>query len=106
MNIGGDLIKSKSAIGSETLELIDEGITNGYRTVATTTVAPTFSISRAMDFVRLSKPEITFMVMLACAVGGVMASTSPDTWNLLHALFGTAFVAGGAAALNQYLERE
>jgi protoheme IX farnesyltransferase len=106
MNIGGDFIKSKSAIGSETLELIDEGITNRYRTVATNTAAPTFSISRAMDFVTLSKPEITFMVMLACAVGGVMASTSPDTWNLLHALFGTAFVASGAAALNQYLERE
>jgi protoheme IX farnesyltransferase len=62
--------------------------------------------SRAMDFVTLTKPEITFLVLLATGVGSVMASKSLDHLILLHALFGTALVAGGAAALNQYLERD
>src|SRR5262245_17946519 len=60
---------------------------------------------RLSDFVALTKPEITFLVLLATAVGGIMASASFNPMNLFHALFGTALVASGAAALNQYLER-
>jgi len=105
MNINGDFIKSKSAIGSETLALIDKPMGNGYRSTAMDAVAVTTPISRAMDFVTLTKPEITFMVLLATGVGSVMASTSLDAWVLLHALFGTALVASGAAALNHFLER-
>jgi heme O synthase-like polyprenyltransferase len=66
---------------------------------------PKVQLSRVSDFVALTKPEITFMVVLATAVSSVMASTSLDQFILLHALFGTALVASGAAALNQYLER-
>jgi heme o synthase len=60
---------------------------------------------RVSDFVALTKPEITFLVLLATAVGGIMASASFNPVNLFHALFGTALVASGAAALNQYVER-
>src|SRR5262245_26277536 len=60
---------------------------------------------RLSDFVALTKPEITFLVLLATAVGGIMASVSVNPAILFHALFGTALVASGAAALNQYLER-
>jgi heme o synthase len=105
MNISGDFIRSKSAIGSETLTLIDRPMDNGYRSIAITSIAVTTPISRAMDFITLIKPEITFMVLLATAVGSVMASTSLDFLVLLHALLGTGLVAGGAAALNHYLER-
>ena len=105
MNTSGDFIKSKSAICSETLALIDKPMGNGYRSTAMDAVAVTTPISRGMDFVTLTKPEITFMVLLATAVGSVMASTSLDALVLLHALFGTALVASGAAALNHYLER-
>ena len=62
-------------------------------------------LSRVSDFVALTKPEITFLVLLATGVGSVMASRSLDHLVLLHALFGTALVAGGAATLNHYLER-
>src|SRR5438445_1793083 len=60
---------------------------------------------RVSDFVTLTKPEITFLVLLAAAVGSIMASASVNLVSLFHALFGTALVASGAAALNQYLER-
>jgi protoheme IX farnesyltransferase len=60
---------------------------------------------RVSDFVMLTKPEITFLVLLATAVGSIMASASVNLVSLFHALFGTALVASGAAALNQYLER-
>jgi protoheme IX farnesyltransferase len=60
---------------------------------------------RVSDFVALMKPEITFLVLLATAVGSIMASGSVDPLSLFHAIFGTALVASGAAALNQYLER-
>lgn len=105
MNISGDFIKSKSAMDSATLTLIDRPMGNGYRSTAMDAAAVTNSISRAMDFIALIKPEITFMVLLATGVGSVMASTSLDSWVLLHALFGTALVASGAATLNHYLER-
>jgi len=105
MNISGNFIRSKSAIGSETLPLIDKPIGNGYRSTAITAVALTTPSSRAMDFVTLTKPEITFMVLLATGVGSVMASKSLDPLSVLNALFGTALVASGAAVLNQYVER-
>jgi len=60
---------------------------------------------RVNDFIALTKPEITFLVLLATAVGSIMASVSVDPLSLFHAIFGTALVASGAAALNQYLER-
>src|SRR2546430_9416622 len=60
---------------------------------------------RVSDFIALTKPEITFLVLLATAVGSIMASASVNPLSLLHALFGTTLVASGAAALNQYLER-
>ena len=60
---------------------------------------------RVIDFVVLTKPEITFLVVLATAVGSIMASSSVNPLGLFHALLGTALVASGAAALNQYMER-
>ncbi len=105
MNTSGGLIKSRSTISSETLVLIDKPGANGYRSTAMDAAAVTTPISRAMDFVTLTKPEITFMVLLATGVGSVMASTLLDRLILLHALFGTALIASGAAALNHYLER-
>jgi len=66
---------------------------------------PKVQLSRVSDFVALTKPEITFLVVFATAVGSIMASASVDPLGLFHAIFATAFVASGAAALNQYLER-
>ena len=55
----------------------------------------------------LVKLRLTTMVIITTAMGFYLASTSAFDWMmLLHALFGTGLLACGAAALNQYLEKE
>jgi protoheme IX farnesyltransferase len=63
--------------------------------------------ARISDFVELTKPRITFLVLVTTAVGyalGVGPSFHPEVF--LSLLVGTAFVSGGASALNQWAERD
>ena len=65
------------------------------------------SPARILDFVELTKPRITFLVLVTAAVGYSIGATGrfePAAFAAL--LAGTALVAGGASALNQYWERE
>lgn len=58
------------------------------------------------DFAELTKPRITLMVVLTTLVGYLLATPGALDWaRLVHTLAGTALLAGGASALNQYLER-
>ena len=71
-----------------------------------TTVAAV-SPARAIDFLELTKPRITFLVLVTTAVGYIVgARGSFDAVAFASLLVGTAFVSGGASALNQYWERE
>jgi heme o synthase len=55
----------------------------------------------------LFKARLTFLVLLTTLVGFYIGFRGPvDYLLMLHALLGTALVASGASALNQYLERE
>lgn len=63
--------------------------------------------ARASDFVLLTKPRITFLVLVTTAVGyalGVGPAFQPSVFFAL--LVGTALVSGGASALNQWAERD
>lgn len=63
--------------------------------------------SQLSDYLALTKPRVTFMVLLTMMFGFYIGAEDEMNWLLLaHALFGTALVAGGTSALNQYLERE
>ncbi len=63
--------------------------------------------SPAADYVELTKPRITLLVVLTAAVGYFMASRSGlSPLGLVHTMIGTALVASGASVLNQVLERE
>ena len=58
------------------------------------------------DYVELTKPRITLMVMLTTMVGFVMGSGARvNVPGLLAVLAGTGLVAAGASALNMLLER-
>ena len=58
-------------------------------------------------YVVLMKPDVTFLVVITTLAGFYLGSTGPLDWaRLLHTVFGTMLVAGGAASLNQYIERE
>jgi len=55
----------------------------------------------------VTKPEVTFLVVLTAAAGFYLASqTGFRLWPFLHTLLGTALLGGGTSVLNQVLERE
>lgn len=58
------------------------------------------------DYLELSKARIVFMVVITTASGFLFAAKQVDPLLLLHALIGTALVAAGTNALNQYVERD
>ena len=63
--------------------------------------------ARGRDYVTLSKPRITLMVVLTALVGFFLASGGAmDGWTLTQTLLGTALASMGASALNMVLERE
>ena len=65
------------------------------------------SPARLADFFELTKPRITFLVLVTTAVGYAVALSSGfDPAAFAALLAGTALVSGGASALNQYWERE
>jgi protoheme IX farnesyltransferase len=63
--------------------------------------------ARVADFVELTKPRITFLVLITTLVGFYMGSTGDlQLWLLAHTIIGSGLVAAGASALNQYYERD
>jgi protoheme IX farnesyltransferase len=63
--------------------------------------------SKFSGFVALSKPRILVMVVLMTAAGYFLGAKTIDPLGVfLMTLLGTAFSSGGAAALNNYLERD
>jgi protoheme IX farnesyltransferase len=65
--------------------------------------------TRARCFLELTKPRITAFILMSTAVGFLYGNHlgSPWTWvQLLHTLLGTALIASGTAALNQWYEQD
>src|SRR5436853_7629281 len=55
----------------------------------------------------LIKVRLTFLVLLTTLVGFYLGARGPvDYWLMIHTVLGTALLASGASALNQWLERE
>ena len=64
------------------------------------------SRSRTGDFLELTKPRITLLVIVTTLAGFYLGLKGDVPLILLwHTLLGTALVAGGAGALNMYSER-
>ena len=63
--------------------------------------------ARVSDYFELTKPRITFMVLISTLVGFYLGSGETFlTLLFVHTLVGTALVAAGASSFNQYLEWE
>src|SRR3989454_11894264 len=76
-------------------------------TVQSLTAAALADKSRWTVFGELIKARLTFLVLLTTLVGFYVGFRGAlDYLLMFHTLLGTALVAGGAAALNQLLERE
>jgi heme o synthase len=62
--------------------------------------------ARASDFIRLTKPKLSLLVLFTTFVGFCTALTEPMPLLLLfHTLLGTALISGGASAFNMYTEQ-
>ncbi len=60
------------------------------------------------EYVELSKPRISVMVLLTVAVAALIsvpAGGTADVWKVVHAMIGLLLVSASGCALNQYLER-
>ncbi len=69
--------------------------------------APALSHSRLADYVALTKPRVAVLVLFTVAAGVVLAGGRDfSLLVLLHTVLGTALVAAGASALNQWYERD
>ena len=62
---------------------------------------------RLAAFAELTKPRITFLIVLTSAAGFCLGSKGAfDYLALFNALFGIALLSSGIATLNQYMERD
>src|SRR5438045_1549 len=62
--------------------------------------------ARLSAFVELTKPRITFLIVLTSAAGFCLGSKAQvDYAALFNALFGIALLSSGIATLNQFMER-
>lgn len=59
------------------------------------------------DYVELTKPRITWLILMSTAVGYYFGHQGVwHLWLIVHAIVGTGLIASGTAALNQWYERE
>jgi protoheme IX farnesyltransferase len=59
------------------------------------------------DYIALTKPRITWLIVMSTAVGYYFGHSGGwSIWAIFHTLIGTALIASGTAALNQWYERE
>ncbi len=62
--------------------------------------------ARLADYLELTKPRIVVLeLFVAAAIAHLAAPHALQAWTILHALAGTALVAGSASIANQWLER-
>jgi protoheme IX farnesyltransferase len=64
-------------------------------------------ISRPALYLSLTKPDVSFLVVLTTVAGYSLGTLGPLDWlRMAHTVFGTTLVAAGTSALNHYLERD
>jgi len=77
------------------------------RGAAPQALAERVGTGRLSDYLELTKPRVTSLVVITTAVGFFVGSRGRlDLLLFINAVLGTALVAAGTSAFNQYLERE
>ena len=75
-------------------------------TAGTVEISLSGGYRRIADFLELTKPRVSLMVLVTTFVGYYLGSDSaPGYSRLVATLIGTALASGGTLALNQFLER-
>jgi len=64
-------------------------------------------VSRPALFLALTKPDVSFLVVMTTAAGYALGTQGPLDWlRMAHTVFGTTLIAAGTSALNHYIERD
>jgi protoheme IX farnesyltransferase len=83
--------------------------------MSTTRVTIWPAAERGWVWLQLTKPDVTFLVVITTfagywmapqALSGQAAPAAVDLLRLFHCVLGTLLIAGGTSSLNQYFERE
>src|ERR1043166_3429679 len=70
-------------------------------------VTPISAKARVAAYFEMTKPRITFLIMLTSAAGFALASRGPVDYVLFaHALIGIGLLSSGIGTLNQFIERD
>ena len=79
-----------------------------HSTLASQAVVPVFSLREKLSaYLELTKPRITFLIVLTSAAGFCLGSPGAVDYALLtHAMIGIALLSSGIATINQFMERD
>ena len=68
---------------------------------------PSPAKNRLAAFIELTKPRITFLILISTALGFYMASNRDINWiAFFYTMVGTLFLSGGAGTVNHYIEKD
>src|SRR6267154_4231692 len=74
---------------------------------AAETVAPASAKARSSAYIKLTKPRITFLIVLTSAAGFCLGSRGAVNYlTFTHAMLGIALLSSGIATLTQFMERD
>src|SRR6202163_2369550 len=63
--------------------------------------------SRPALYLALTKPDVSFLVVMTTVAGYALGTHGPLDWlRMAHTVFGTTLIAAGTSAMNHYIERD
>src|SRR6267154_1848389 len=63
--------------------------------------------SKLSAYITLTKPDVSFLVLMTTGAGYYMGVRGPIGWlHMIHVIVATMLIAAGTATLNHYIERE
>src|ERR1700689_4296700 len=72
-----------------------------------TSAAVSSEASRPALYMALTKPDVSFLVVMTTVAGYALGTVGPLDWmRMVHTVFGTTLIAAGTSALNHYFERD
>jgi len=75
--------------------------------MTSTRAAAAPALSRPMAYIALTKPDVSFLVVMTTLAGYALGTVGPLDWQrMAHTVVATTFVAAGTSALNHYIERD
>src|SRR5947207_8701666 len=78
-----------------------------HSSAAAQAVVPSSAKARSAAYLELTKPRITFLIVLTAAAGFCLGSRGAVNYFVFtHAMIGIALLSSGIATLNQFMERD